>query len=89
MPMIDQDEVHATLFSLTLECARPSWRFRALFNAHERQLIGFAINTFMGERQKNFLMHELDRRYLNHGNAGQATQAGAEQMVVGGRLAKG
>lgn len=85
----DQDETHAMLFRMSLECARPSWRFRLLFGARERKLMEYSINTFMGERQKNLLMHELDRRYLNHGNAGQATQAGAEQMVVSGRLAKG
>jgi hypothetical protein len=76
--LIDQDEIHAMLFSLTLECARPSWRFRALFSAQERQLLGFAINTFMGQRQHNQLMNELDRRYgANRGNPGEATQAGA------------
>jgi hypothetical protein len=42
-----QDEIDAMLLDLTLECARPSWRFRLLFGAQERQLIGFAINTFV------------------------------------------
>lgn len=75
----DQDETHAMLFSLTLECARPSWRFRFLFNARERQLLGFAINTFMGQRQNNLFMAELERRYGSgglDGNAAQAMQAG-------------
>jgi hypothetical protein len=75
-----QDEIDAMLLDLTLECARPSWRFRLLFGAQERQLIGFAINTFMGKRQHNLLMAELDRRYGHHGTANQApTQAAAHQ----------
>jgi hypothetical protein len=77
--MPDQDEIDAMLFSLTLECARPSWRFRFLFGARERQLLGFAINSFMGQRQQNLLMNRLDQRYGNHGqNSGpqEAQQAG-------------
>jgi hypothetical protein len=73
-----QEEIDAMLFKLTLECARPSWRFRALFSAQERQLIGFAINTFMGQRQHNLLMAQLDQRYGKYQtNPGQATQAEA------------
>ena len=50
---MSQEEIDAMLLHLTLECARPSWRFKALFNAQERQMLGFAINTFMGVRQHN------------------------------------
>jgi hypothetical protein len=65
--MIPQrDETEAALWRLVLEVARPSWRFRMLFSAHERQLLGFAINTFMSQRQQNLLMGELDRRYGNN-----------------------
>ena len=72
---IEQDEIDAMLFSLTLECARPSWRFRMLFSAQERQMIGFAINTFMGQRQHNLLMAKLDQRYGWKGSGGEAQQA--------------
>ena len=64
------------LFNLTLECARPSWRFRLLFSARERQLLGFAINTFMGNRHHNQFMRELEQRYPQ-GCGNHATQAGA------------
>ncbi len=74
--IIDQDEIDAMLFSLTLECARPSLRFRLLFGAQERQLLGFAINTFMGQRKNNLLMHELSRRYGQNAYPGTPTQAG-------------
>ena len=72
-----QEEIDAMLLDLTLKCARPSWKFRLLFNARERQLLGFAINTFMGQRQTNLIMNELDRRYgrSNLGQCGQAAQA--------------
>lgn len=83
MPIIDQDEIDEQLLHLTLECARPSWRFRMLFSAAERQLLGFAINTFKGQRQTNFLMQELERRYgPNLGRntvSGEAQQAGASR----------
>lgn len=73
----EQEEIDATLLDLTLECARPSWRFRFLFGTRERQLLGFAINTFMGQRQHNLLMAKLDQRYGSHpGIAEQAGQAG-------------
>lgn len=71
---IDQDETDAMLLHLTMECARPSWRFRLLFGARERQLLGFAINTFMGQRQQNLLMRKLDERYGgNRGLSGVGT----------------
>jgi hypothetical protein len=73
---IERDETDMMLFSLTLECARPSWRFRLLFGARERQLLGFAINTFMGNRHHNQFMAELERRYPQ-GCGNHATQAGA------------
>lgn len=70
----DHDEIDAMLLHLTLECARPSWRFRFLFRARERQLLGFAINTFMGQRQQNLLMRKLDERYGgNRGLSGVGT----------------
>lgn len=70
------EEIDATLLHLVLECARPSLRFRLMFSASERQLIGFAVNTFMSKRQENHLMSELDRRY-GQPNVGRPTQAGA------------
>lgn len=73
----EQEETDAMLLDLILECARPSWRFRLLFGTRERQLLGFAINTFMGQRQHNLLMAKLDQRYGSHaGIAEQAGQAG-------------
>jgi hypothetical protein len=71
---IERDETDEILFSLTLECARPSWRFRLLFGARERQLLGFAVNTLMGTRHHNQFMRELEQRYPQ--NCGAATQAG-------------
>jgi len=60
---IERDETDTMLFNLVLECARPSWRFRVMFNARERQLLGFAINTFMGNRHHNQFMAELNGRF--------------------------
>jgi len=60
---IERDETDTMLFNLVLECARPSWRVRLMFNARERQLLGFAINTFMGNRHHNQFMAELNGRY--------------------------
>lgn len=81
----EQDETDAMLFDLSLECARPSWRFRFLFGARERQLLGYAVNTFMGQRHRNLFLAELDRRYLNQDRrGGEATQAGvACQQPIG------
>ena len=70
----DQDDIQAKLLNLTIECARPSWRFRLLFGAMERQLLGFAINTFMSQRQQNMLINELDRRYCNYGRGSPGAQ---------------
>jgi hypothetical protein len=78
---IERDEIDARLFSLTLECARPSWRFRLLFGARERQLLGFAINTFMGNRHHNQFMRELEQRYPQ-GIANCAEQATQSQIKV-------
>lgn len=75
-----QNEIDAMLLDLTLECARPSWRFRLLFSTRERQMLGFAINTFMGQRQSNLLMAELGRRFgrnVYNADAGSAPQSGA------------
>lgn len=76
---IERDETDTMLFDLVLECARPSWRFRLLFNASERRLLGFAINTFMGNRHHNQFMAELERRYGPGGLAGNdgSMRAGA------------
>lgn len=76
---VDQDEIDARLLDLTLECARPSWRFRLLFSAHERQLLGFAINTFKGQRNANLFIHELERRYGP--NLGRNTGGGEAAQV--------
>lgn len=71
-----QDEIDAMLFRMSLDCARPTWRFRLLFGKRERQTLGYAINTFIGVRHKNMFMAELDKRYGNFGRSGEATQAG-------------
>jgi hypothetical protein len=60
---IEQDKIDKQLLHLLLECARPSWRFRMMFDASERQMMQFAINTFMSKRSENLLMNELERRY--------------------------
>lgn len=80
--MIDQNETDAMLLHLTLECARPSWRFRLLFGAKERQLLGFAVNTFMSQRQENLLMHKLDSRYgINRGLSSMANTCERQQAA--------
>ena len=75
---IERDETDTMLFNLVLECARPSWRFRLMFNARERQLLGFAINTFMGNRHHNQFMAELNGRFPSNGpsNSPAPTQQG-------------
>lgn len=83
--MTDQAEIDAMLLDMVLECARPSWRFRLLFSARERQLLGFAINTFMGQRQSNLLLAELERRYGRYGygaNANPPPQAPINETIA-------
>jgi hypothetical protein len=87
LKMPDQDEIHATLFSLCLECARPSWRFQLLFNAEERKLLGYGINTFMSQRQTNLLANELSNRYgvrVQHGHDAQASRPMQAGTLRGG-----
>jgi hypothetical protein len=86
MKIIDQNEIDRMLFALELECARPSLRFRALFNEDERHLLGHAFSTLRGQRQYNNTMRELERRYgpnLGRNSAsGEVQQAGVPSAAA-------
>jgi hypothetical protein len=84
-----QEETDELLLDLTLRCARPTWPFRLLFNTRERQLLGFAINTLMGQRQHNLLMRKLDERYGHPGTANDAQSVEYHPQVTVGMSENG
>ena len=85
MQLDTQDEIDRELFHMILECARPSWRFRAMFCKSERDLLQAAINTLMGARQSNKIMSEMDRRRYGVGlpNAAPAGQIQQGEAAMG------
>lgn len=76
---MEQEEIDRMLFAMQLECARPSLRFRLMFSAQERSLLGAAFSTLYGQRQFNHMTRELERRYgpnIGRNTASEAQQAG-------------
>lgn len=91
MPIVDQNEIDRMLFALQLECARPSLRFRLLFNEAERNLLGAAFSTLSGQRQYNGMINELERRYgpKRGRNAGAHSQEVAATQKVCSETSRG